>query len=213
MDDQHLGRRGPPPGSAHGDAIDEETGARLCHGRIFVATARGPPKLEHQVDIWLRLSIGCATMGGVSTSDLGRLVQMTPRDAAARLAGAADEAWARDFLEEFDRRVRTDPVGRLAARWRLSNTEIGRMFGVSRQAVAKWMAEGAPADRQARLAELDAATELLERYVRPERIPAVVRRPSEMTGGKSLLELASEGRSAEVLEAVRAMLDLRRVQP
>lgn len=138
---------------------------------------------------------------------------MSPRDAAARVAGAADEPWAKDFLEELDRLVRTDPIARLAARWRLSNTEIGRMFGVSRQAVAKWMTDGVPADRQPQLAELDAATDLLERYVRPERIPAVVRRQSEATARKSLLELASAGRSSEVLEAVRAMFDLRRVQP
>lgn len=140
-------------------------------------------------------------------------MHMAPREAAARLADVADEAWAKDFLEELDRRVRTDPVGRLAARWRLSYTEIGRMFGVSRQAVAKWAAEGVPADRQPQLVELAAVTDLLERYVRPERIPAVVRRASEATGGRSLLELASEGRSAEVLAAVRAMFDLRRVQP
>jgi len=146
-------------------------------------------------------------------SDLGQLVQMSPREAAARVAGAADEAWAKHFLEELDRRVRTDPVGRLATRWRLSNAEVGRMFGVSRQAVAKWIADGAPADRQPQLADLDAATDVLERFVRPERIAAVVRRQSEATGGKSLLELASDGRSSEVLAAVRAIFDLRRVQP
>jgi len=146
-------------------------------------------------------------------SDIAELVHLPPREAAARLAEAADQAWARRFLDELDRRVRTDPVGRLAARWQLSNTEIGRMFGVSRQAVAKWMSDGVPPDRQVQLAELDSATELLERYVRPERIPAIVRRAAPALSGKSLLDLASQGQTAEVLEVVREMFDLRRVQP
>jgi len=87
------------------------------------------------------------------------------------------------------------------------------MFGVSRQAVAKWMSDGVPPDRQVHLAELDSATELLERYVRPERIPAIVRRAAPALSGKSLLDLASQGQTAEVLEVVREMFDLRRVQP
>jgi hypothetical protein len=84
---------------------------------------------------------------------------------------------------------------------------------VSRQAVSKWVLDGAPADRQGQLLELDAATELLERYVRPERIPAVVRRGAPTSDGSSLLDLAFQGRTAEVLTAVQIMFDLRRVQP
>ncbi|MGA2036587.1 MAG: hypothetical protein ABSH04_03270 [Acidimicrobiales bacterium] len=146
-------------------------------------------------------------------TELTQLVHLPPGEAAARLADAADEGWAKHFLEELDRRVRTDPVERLGARWRLSNAEIGRMFGVSRQAVSKWVLDGAPADRQGQLLELDAATELLERYVRPERIPAVVRRGAPTSDGSSLLDLAFQGRTAEVLTAVQIMFDLRRVQP
>ena len=48
------------------------------------------------------------------------------------------------------------------------------MFGVSRQAIAKWRVHGVPDDRLVALADLDAATDVLLRYVRPERIPAVV---------------------------------------
>jgi hypothetical protein len=49
--------------------------------------------------------------------------------------------------------------------------------------------------------------------VKRERIPAVVRRPAEDLGGRSLYELASEGRHADVREAVATMFDLRQVQP
>lgn len=67
--------------------------------------------------------------------------------------------------------------------------------------------------REPPIADLDAATDLLERYVRPDRIPAVVRREAPVLGGASLLDLARAGRTAEVLQSVRTMFDLRRVQP
>jgi hypothetical protein len=63
------------------------------------------------------------------------------------------------------------------------------------------------------LAELDAATDLLERRVKRERIPAVVRRPAEILGGRSLLEMVLSGGHAEVRDAVSRMFDLRRIQP
>jgi hypothetical protein len=144
--------------------------------------------------------------------ELAELVRLPPREAAALLTDAANEDWARRFVEELDRRTRTDPVGQVGARWRLSNAEIGRMFGVSRQAVSKWALAGPPAERRAQLADLQAATELLERHVAPEHIPAVVRRGAPPLGGTSLLELAFEGRTAEVLATVKAMFELRSVQ-
>ena len=72
---------------------------------------------------------------------------------------------------------------------------------------------GTPDDRAVALADLSAATDVLERYVRRDRIPAVVRRPAEVLGGRSLLELAEEGRHDEVRRGAASMLDLRRVAP
>jgi hypothetical protein len=79
--------------------------------------------------------------------------------------------------------------------------------------VAKWRGSGVPEDRLVALGDLAAATDVLERYVRRDRIPAVVRRPADLLGGHSLLELAEEGRHAEVRRAAHDMVDLRRVQP
>jgi hypothetical protein len=56
---------------------------------------------------------------------------------------------------------------------------------------------------------LATATDLLDRYLRRDRIPAVVRRPAEALGGRSLLEMAEAGQSAAVVTAVRQMFDLR----
>ncbi|MFN8024412.1 MAG: hypothetical protein U0Q03_22985 [Acidimicrobiales bacterium] len=106
---------------------------------------------------------------------------------------------------ELDRRRRLEPVSRLMEVWSLSLADVAAMFSVSRQAVAKWVGLGVPAERAPAIADLDAATELLLRYLRRERIPAVVRRPAPALDGHSLLELATSGRTAEVLAATRAM--------
>jgi len=138
----------------------------------------------------------------------------SPRQVAERLvAQAPDEAWLRALTDDLDRRLRTSPLERLLTLWRLSAAEAARAFGVSRQAVSKWRRDGVPPERARVLADLATATDLLDRYVKRERIPAVVRRPAPDLGDRSLYDLACEGRHAEVSEAVARMFDLRRVQP
>jgi hypothetical protein len=138
---------------------------------------------------------------------------MDPAAAAAEISVAVDDPWTQEFLRALDARVRTAPLERFLAAWDLSAAGAGRVFGVSRQAVAKWRGSGVPDDRAVALADLVAATDILERYVRRDRIPAVVRRPAELLGGRSLLELAEAGEHAEVRRGAARMLDLRREQP
>jgi hypothetical protein len=138
----------------------------------------------------------------------------SPKEVAEDLIRRApDEAWLRELTDELDREVRTEPLDRFAELWGLSGAEAARAFGVSRQAFAKWRGGRLPSDRAEAVADLAAATELLDRKVKRERIPAVVRRSAEGLGGRSLYDMACAGEHAAVLEAVRAMLDLRRVQP
>jgi transposase-like protein len=133
---------------------------------------------------------------------------------ADRLVGEApDLAWLRAFIEEMERRLGTVPLERFLACWDLSASEAARAFGVSRQALSKWRKDGVPPERAPALADLDTATETLCRYVKRERIRVVVRRPAAALGGRSLLEIASEGRHEDVARAVAEMFDLRRVQP
>ncbi|NOY56817.1 MAG: hypothetical protein GXP34_12660 [Actinobacteria bacterium] len=141
------------------------------------------------------------------------ITDLSPSDAAERILAEADEVWARRFVDAFDRRLRTEPLERFIELWDLSRSAAARIFGVSRQAFAKWLTSGPPASRAVSIADLAAATDLLDRYVKRERIPAVVRRQAPALGGRSLLELAETEGTREVLEAVRAMFDLRRVQP
>ena len=136
-----------------------------------------------------------------------------PNDLAEKLASQApDLDWLRALTDDLDRRVRTAPLERFLTLWGLSASEAARVFGVSRQALSKWRSGGVPAERAPALAELGAATDELDRRVKRERIPAVVRRRAPVLGNRSLYELASEGRHAEVRQAVTAMFDLRRVQ-
>ena len=138
---------------------------------------------------------------------------MTPRDAAATITAMADPDWTRQLVDELDRAVRTEPLERFVELWGLSNSAAAAVFGVSRQAFSKWLKTGVPAGRAGTTADLAAATDLLDRYVKRERIPAVVRRTAAMLDDQSLLDLASAGDTRRVAEAVTEMFDLRRVQP
>ncbi len=138
---------------------------------------------------------------------------MTPKAAAATIAAVADPDWTRRFVDELDRTVRTEPLERFTELWGLSNSAAAGVFGVSRQAFSKWLKTGPPAGRADAVADLAAATDLLDRYVKRERIPAVVRRPAPMLDDRSLLDLATDGDTRKVADAVGRMFDLRRVQP
>ena len=141
------------------------------------------------------------------------LRRLTPRAAAHAVVALGDDGWTQQFLAALAEEVRPDPLERVMSAWALSAAATGRMFGVSRQAVAKWRAHGVPEDRLVALADLEAATDVLERYVRVDRIPAVVRRPAGVLGDRSLLDLAMAGSFEEVRRGAAHMLDLRRVQP
>ena len=141
------------------------------------------------------------------------LTDMSPIDAAAAVIAAQDQDWTRRLVDELDRAVRSEPLERFVELWGLSNAGAARVFGVSRQAFSKWLVNGPPASRSGAVADLATATDLLDRYVKRERIPAVVRRPAVILGDTSLLELAASGNMREIADAVSAMFDLRRIQP
>ena len=115
-----------------------------------------------------------------------------------------------DLAAELDRRRRVAGIRHLMEVWDLSLADVATMFGVSRQAVSKWVAVGVPAERAPAMADLAAATDLLVRHLRRDRIPAVVRRAAPAVGDRSLLALAADGRAAEVLAATRSMFAFER---
>ncbi len=164
-----------------------------------------------------RLTIGCVqrglTLGCRWIREEVFVSVPAPHDVAERLvAEAPNTAWLRALTDDLDRRLRASEIDRLMRLWALSAGEVARIFAVSRQAISKWRHSGIPANRMPAMADLAIATDLLDRYVKRERIPAVVRRSADMLGGRSLLDLAFEQKYEAVREAVTNMFDLRRVQ-
>jgi hypothetical protein len=97
-----------------------------------------------------------------------------------------------------------DPV---AETFELSETELGRLFGVSRQAVGQWRERGVPSNRMAKLATVAAICDLLEHRLKPERIPGVARRPAKAYRGLSMLEMVERDRQDELQAEIRRSFD------
>ena len=152
------------------------------------------------------IDIGLRDNVGVDTS-------VAADDVARELIDGADPDWLRELVDALDREVRMAPLHRLTSLWDLSNAAAARIFGVSRQAFSKWLASGPPADRADDVAAVDNITGLLDRYVKRERIAAVVRRPAPAYGDRSIIEVVEAGGYREAADLVRETFDLRRVQP
>ncbi|MEX2374081.1 MAG: hypothetical protein WD942_00640 [Dehalococcoidia bacterium] len=99
-------------------------------------------------------------------------------------------------------------VYRFLELWALTPAEGARALGVSEDVLRRWLESGS--GQGIAVTELLAATDELERRVKPHRIPIVVRRRTSSSA--SLLELACEGRHAEVHRRVSETFDLRRVE-
>lgn len=140
--------------------------------------------------------------------------ELTPRKAVEELLDhrGGDPEWLDAFAEELERRRVGHDLERVLRVWGLNQTEAGRLFGVTRQAVSKWLHHGAPAERAGAFADLAAATDLLVHYVKRDRIPAVVRRGAAALGGRSLMDLLAAGETRELLRACRDMFDFADVQ-
>jgi DNA-binding XRE family transcriptional regulator len=73
----------------------------------------------------------------------------------------------------------------------LSKTEMGRLFGVKRQAVDQWEA-GIPPERSAQVNRLVELGQFLQRRLVPVRIPEIVRTPARGLQGKTMLAILTQ---------------------
>ena len=137
------------------------------------------------------------------------LLKQSPEAVAEQIVKAhgAKSSWLDTFAEELAKRRAGQDLSRILSAWGLSASAAARIFGVSRQAFSKWLKRGVPEERLETVSVLSAATDLLVRHIKRDRIPAVVRRPAAALGGDSLLEMAKKGQSREVLTACRWMFD------
>ena len=121
-----------------------------------------------------------------------------------------EEAWLDAFTESLDRRRARASFARTLEVWNVSQTEAARFFGVSRQAVSKWLRQGIPPERATAISDLAAATDLLVMHLRRDMIPAVVRRPIQALGGITLMDLLAQGDTRILLETCRDMFRFER---
>ena len=98
-------------------------------------------------------------------------------------------------------------------RWDISATQLGVMFGVSRQAMSKWLSDGPPSIRRDQVALLDQSTDLLDRWIKRDRIPAVVRRNVDSLDGRTRLDVALAGEFETLRDELVETFDASRVAP
>jgi len=89
----------------------------------------------------------------------------------------------------------------------LSITDLGRLFGVTRQAVAQWQSSEVPPARGAKVSTVGSIADLLDSQLKTGRIPGIVRRPAPAYAGRSILEMIQEDQHNAVLDQVRSSFD------
>jgi hypothetical protein len=119
----------------------------------------------------------------------------------------------RAVVDHLDRELVAEPLERTGRLWDLSNDELGRMLGIDAEELARWVSDGPPPDRRAAVVLLGQVTDLLDRWVKRERIAAVVRRPVEALGGRSRLEVALAGQLEVLHDELSRTFDVHRIAP
>jgi len=95
------------------------------------------------------------------------------------------------------------PLERIRNVFELSLTQLGDLFGVTRQAVTQWFEAGVPEDRLAKVATVAAIADLFDYRLRSERIPGVVRREAPAYGGITALDMIRQGKQDDLLRIAR----------
>ena len=110
------------------------------------------------------------------------------------------------LVGEAQRAERSD-LERIREVFGVSITELGGLFGVTRQAAGLWLADGPPGARSAKAATVAGIADILARRLKPARVPGIVRRPATEYDGQTMLELIAAGRHEWLLESVRRSFD------
>jgi len=139
------------------------------------------------------------------------LIDSLTDDVLLRSQGRSDVL--RQLIDRLDHQLNASPLQRTVRLWDISATQLGQMFDISRQAASKWLTEGAPAARRDQVAVLGQATDLLDQWVKRERIPAVVRRRVDALGGRTRLDVALAGEFEMLRDEVADTFDLTRIAP
>lgn len=115
--------------------------------------------------------------------------------------------FARFVREVHNRLDAVEPLQMIADVFVLSDTDLGRLFDVSRQAVAQWSDDGIPSARMSRVHTVQRICDILRREIQPDRIGAVVREAAAAYGDRSILEAIGAGDEEHVLVRLEETFD------
>jgi hypothetical protein len=157
----------------------------------------------------LGLRDGVAVFALASLRDLLPDAEPLAPPAVGSQALEISELEAVRFLRAVRRSLNADepPLDRVREVFGLNFTELGALFGVSRQGVKDWLKRGVPSERQDKLATVAAIADVLERKLKSDRIPGVARRPADAYGGQTMLQLIGSDRHRELLDLTRQSFD------
>jgi len=120
---------------------------------------------------------------------------VAPKAAGYLVAAALEHSVAGDRQETYGRKV-----NQIRSSMALSGADLARLLGVSREAVRQW--ENGSTISEDRWATIDSAYETVQRllkYFKPDRLPAVIRRPIPGLGNRSPWDLLLMRREDELL--------------
>lgn len=100
-----------------------------------------------------------------------------------------------------------EPLRRAMAIFDLSSRDVADMMGVTRQAVDKWLLAGPPPERLAKVGAMAQIADILQHRLRAGMPAAVVRRPAEAYGGRSMLDVFADDEHDWLADSVRASFD------
>jgi DNA-binding transcriptional regulator YiaG len=96
-------------------------------------------------------------------------------------------------------------LGQLRKIFALSRTDVARLFNVSPEAVIKWERNGVSVRRLADVDRCLQLAELMQRRLRADRLPALVRTPAADFGDRTVLEVIAESGTEPVFDYLRRL--------
>lgn len=141
------------------------------------------------------------------------LPNVEPLSLPARSSGLAhwdvDDASVAAFIQAVRRELAASatPLDMIADTFGLNDTNLAKLFGVRRQAIAQWRADGVPSARAEKVSVVASLADLMSRKLKAERVPGIFRRPARAYGGLSMEDMIAADRHDELLDSVRASFD------
>ena len=174
---------------------------------LFLSSAKLESATDEEVN-WER-SIDAIDQSVIKTFEVGAV---SPREMVEFLfrSHEKDEAWLEAVSEQLNRRLPATSFARNLQVWNVNEEETARIFEVNSETVREWLEGELPSAIAQTVSDIGAATDLLTRHLKRDRIPAVVRRGMERYGGHSLMDMLMDGDTEKILTICRSMFEFER---